>query len=355
MTKIVMMSIDIKNPRVGIISDLHLGIHSNSASWHKTAIEWATWIAGEFRQKKIKDIIFCGDWHHNRSEISVNTLQVSADILDIFQEFNVIAITGNHDVYYKYRTDVNSLSIFKNRRNVTIYDSVTTLNAFGKSICLCPWNTDINNIPNSDIVIGHFEIETFKMNSYKMCEEGIKITDLLQKSSCIISGHFHLRSEKKYSVGSILYVGNPFEMDLGDLGNEKGYYILDINKLNLEFFPNTISPRHVKISLKELALSETITEDIRLLIHNNIIRLKIDCNISKEDQKILSLKLNQLNPYSLQFDYDVQSKMLDASAERNLSSVDIQQSIIDFVKLLNTTKSESVLEYTLDLFNRCTL
>ena len=75
------------------------------------------------KKKNIKDLIFCGDWHHNRSEISVNTLQVSADILDILCDFNIIAITGNHDIYYKHRTDVNSLSIFKKRQNVTILDT----------------------------------------------------------------------------------------------------------------------------------------------------------------------------------------------------------------------------------------
>ena len=90
----------IKKNKVAIFSDLHLGVHSNSSEWHKYAIEWANWFREECRDKGIKDLIFCGDWHHNRSEISVNTLQVSADILDMFEEFNLIAITGNHDIYY---------------------------------------------------------------------------------------------------------------------------------------------------------------------------------------------------------------------------------------------------------------
>ena len=97
-----MMIPTIKKSKVAIFSDLHLGIHSNSSEWHKYAIEWANWFREECRDKGIKDLIFCGDWHHNRSEISVNTLQVSADILDMFEEFNLIAITGNHDIYYKH-------------------------------------------------------------------------------------------------------------------------------------------------------------------------------------------------------------------------------------------------------------
>ena len=242
----------INKPRVAIFSDLHLGVHSNSSDWHNYAIEWAHWFKGECNRKNIKDIIFCGDWHHNRSEISVNTLQISADIFDILAEFNIIAITGNHDIYYKHRTDVNSLSIFKKRKNVTILDRFDTIEAFDRTITLCPWNTNIKDVPVSDVIFGHFEIETFKMNSYKVCEEGLKVKHLLKKSPLVISGHFHTRHEKKFSRGTILYVGNPFQMDFGDTGNIKGYYVLDLDTLEYDFTPNNISPTYKKISLSQL-------------------------------------------------------------------------------------------------------
>ena len=136
----------IKKPKVAIFSDLHLGVHSNSSDWHNYAVEWALWFRDECRSKGIKDLIFAGDWHHNRSEISVNTLQISADILDILSEFNLIAITGNHDIYYKHRTDVNSLSIFKNRKNVTVLEKYEIVEAFDKKISFCPWNTSTKDI-----------------------------------------------------------------------------------------------------------------------------------------------------------------------------------------------------------------
>jgi len=142
----------ISKPRVAIFSDLHLGVHTNSSDWHNYAIEWAHWFKEECKRKNIKDIIFCGDWHHNRSEISVNTLQVSADILDILCDFNIIAITGNHDIYYKHRTDVNSLSIFKKRKNVTILDRHDTIEAFDRTITFCPWNTKVKDIPEAKLI-----------------------------------------------------------------------------------------------------------------------------------------------------------------------------------------------------------
>lgn len=349
------MDITLNKSKVAIISDLHLGIHSNSSVWHEIAINWAKWLKNELNNKKITDIIFCGDWHHNRSEISVNTLQISADILDIFQDFNLIAITGNHDIYFKHRTDVNSLSIFKNRKNVTIFDTIHSLTAFNKVITFCPWNTDINDIPKSDIILGHFEIISFKMNTFKVCEEGFNIPDLLHKSPLVISGHFHYRHEKKYSEGTILYAGNPFQMDFGDSGNTKGYHILDLNTLHYEFIENTISPLYERIYLSELVKEGTFTPKIKKLFNKNIVKLKVDRNICQDDMNILIKKLNLLTPQALTVDYDINfNRILDNNKEKqDLSGIDIEQAIIEFTNLLDITNKQAIIDYTIDLYRKC--
>ena len=352
----VMATIEIKSPKVAIISDLHLGVHINSAAWHNIALNWARWLRDELHLKQISDIVFCGDWHHNRSEISVNTLQVSADILEIFKDFNIIAIAGNHDLYYKHRTDVNSLSIFKNRENISIIDTNTiTLSQFNKIITFCPWNTDITNIPKSDIVFGHFEIESFSMNSYKVCEEGIKVKDILKKCPLIFSGHFHIRHSKQYGSGTILYVGNPFQMDFGDIDNNKGYYILDINTSEYEFFENTISPKYKKITLSELVQARRFTEDIINIVKNNIVKLKIDKNISQEDIDILLKKISHIKPQELTVDYDINFNRLidDSKQKEDLSGIDIEQAIVEFVNLLEIENKKSIIDYTVDLYKKC--
>lgn len=345
----------IKKNKVAIFSDLHLGVHSNSSEWHKYAIEWANWFREECRDKGIKDIIFCGDWHHNRSEISVNTLQVSADILDMFEEFNLIAITGNHDIYYKHRTDVNSLSIFKNRKNVTILEQYQTLEAFDKKLSFCPWNTPTKVIEESDVIFGHFEIETFKMNAFKLCEEGVRVKDLLKKSSLIISGHFHTRHEKQFGAGTILYVGNPFQMDFGDAGNRKGYHILDLDTLEYEFFENNVSPCYEKITLSELVEEGDITPIVKNKISNNIVKLKVDKNISQDDMDILTAVFNKLQPEQLSIDYDINfNRILDNREDiEDLSGVDVEQAIEEFIGTMDLDDAKAIIEYTLGLYERC--
>ena len=350
-----MMIPTIKKNKVAIFRDLHLGVHSNSSEWHKYAIEWANWFREECRDKGIKDLIFCGDWHHNRSEISVNTLQVSADILDMFEEFNLIAITGNHDIYYKHRTDVNSLSIFKNRKNVTILEQYQTLEAFDKKLSFCPWNTPTKVIEESDVIFGHFEIETFKMNAFKICEEGVRVKDLLKKSSLIISGHFHTRHEKQFGAGTILYVGNPFQMDFGDAGNRKGYHILDLDTLEYEFFENNVSPCYEKITLSELVEEGDITPIVKNKISNNIVKLKVDKNISQDDMDILTAVFNKLQPEQLSIDYDINfNRILDNRDNiEDLSGVDVEQAIEEFIGTMDLDDAKAIIEYTLGLYERC--
>ena len=302
----------------------------------------------------IKDIIFCGDWYHNRSEISVNTLQTSADVLYIFKDFNIIALVGNHDIYYKNRTDVNSLSIFKNSKNISVVDKMTTLNVFDRTVTFCPWGTSPDQIPSSNVVFGHFEIETFKMNTYKDCEDGLSVRSLLEKSPLVISGHFHMRHEKQYSAGTILYVGNPFQMDFGDFDNEKGYYILDLETNNYEFFPNRVSPCYKKLSLSQLVADQTITTETIQAFANNIVKFKIDKNISQEDLAILTSKLNMLKPDSLTIEYDLNyNKIANDNYEADLSGIDIHQAIEEFINLLELEDKTGVLDYTLELYTKC--
>ena len=350
-----MMMPKINKPNVAIFSDLHLGVHSNSAEWHNYAIEWANWFRDECRKQHIVDILFCGDWHHNRSEISVSTLQVSADILEILSEFNLIAITGNHDIYYKHRTDVNSMSIFKSRKNITVLEQYQTTEAFDRKLSFCPWNTKPSEIEESDIIFGHFEIETFKMNEYKVCEEGIKIKDLLSKSNLTISGHFHTRHEKTFGAGSILYVGNPFQMDFGDAGNQKGFYTLDLDTLDYKFIPNNISPCYSKVSLSELVEYNKITPAIVNMFTNNFVKLKIDMNISQQDMDILHSVLTKLKPESLIVDYDINfNRILENTEQKeDLSGINIQQAIVEFVNMLDIDNSDDIIDYTVNLYEEC--
>lgn len=316
-----------KKSKVAIFSDLHLGIYGNSEDWHKIALDWADWIVKELTKKKIKDILFLGDFFHNRSEISVQTIHVASLILDKLKDFEVVMIVGNHDAYYKNRCDTHSLALLRGHKNLTIVDENLEIEAYNKKMLFVPWNTEI---PDSryDYIFGHFEIVNFKMNNYKVCEEGLSADDLLSnKTDTVFSGHFHTRYSKKYSNGNIHYVGNTFPHDFNDVGNTKGYYILDIEDGNLEFFENPVSPKFVKIKASKL---KTYKEDD---FKNNIVKLIIDLDATDEQVSKIQTYIGKFKPHHQHVEYNVGSKSVDEVEE--IDSIEIIDSIEEYIKELN--------------------
>ena len=275
--------------RIAIFSDLHLGVHCNSSLWHSISIEWAKWFAADLKSKNITDIIFCGDFFHDRESVAVSTIHVAGEILNILSDFNLHMFAGNHDCFFKMKAEINSLSILGGRSNVFIYNKPTKIGIGDELIAtLCPWGTTVEQIDECDIVFGHFEVQTFKMNTFKLCEHGLSIRQILMRSPIIFSGHFHFRDERFFETGSITYVGNPFQTDMNDSGNQKGYYIFDADKKSSSFIPNTISPLIFKLKLSQLC-GDVDIRTIHNIIKGNIITIVFDEYIDDEDVKIKDL------------------------------------------------------------------
>jgi DNA repair exonuclease SbcCD nuclease subunit len=193
------------------------------------------------------------------------------------------------------------------------------------------------------------------MNTYKLCEEGFKSKDLLEYAPLVISGHFHLREERVYEKGKILYVGCPFELDFGDVQSTKGYYILDLDNLKYTFYENTISPKHQKLVLSNLIKIDDFNEHAPKLLSNNIVRLIVDKKIDTKDLESLSLKLNGYYPLSMEFDQTYNFSLFDDTSIDgvDLSGIDMHSAITDFVNMLDIQNKKDVIEYTISLYNSC--
>ena len=98
--------------KLAVFTDLHLGIKSDDHKWHKVALEWADSMIDKLSKEGIDNIVFLGDFFHNRSTISVDTLNVTSRFLDKFKNFTLHMILGNHDLYYDKIYDVSAVNIF---------------------------------------------------------------------------------------------------------------------------------------------------------------------------------------------------------------------------------------------------
>lgn len=336
-------------PKIACISDIHLGVHQDSQTWHNIALTYANWLRSTLIEHNIQDIIIAGDVFHNRHEIGVNTIHAAYKFFDVLKDFNIIAITGNHDCFYKDKSDVNSISILSNS-NVVVYQELHNLNINGKSFAFCPWGTSIDNIPKSDIIVGHFEITNFKMNHHKVCDHGLATESLLDKAKLIISGHFHYREHRKYSNGrSILYLGSPHELDFGDRDQVKGISILDTDTLEIDFIENTISPKHKKIPVSKLV--DGSINDIDKLVTGNIISLFVDTKVSTQNIDLILSKFGQYKPLQLRTDFNFTEDSQVNTNDLESLSFDIETALQEFVDLLTTDVNKNdILEKCLELY-----
>lgn len=337
--------------KVACISDIHLGVHQDSPVWHDIAINFAYWLRSTLRERHIDDLIIAGDIFHNRHEIGVNTIHLAHRFFDILKEFNIVAITGNHDCYYKDKSDINSISILNNK-NITVFQELRTYTLNEKVFTFCPWGVAADTIPKSDVIVGHFEITNFKMNHHKVCDHGVATESLLDKGKIIISGHFHYRDHRKYSNNrSILYLGSPYELDFGDRDQEKGISILDTETLDIEFICNNITPKHKKIKITDLTDGHIKIEELSTVVSNNFIDLCIDKNLDTQTLDVILAKFNQCKPLHLRTDFNIFENVQLSAVDAENFSIDVETALHEFVDLLETKVNRNeILDKCLDLY-----
>jgi DNA repair exonuclease SbcCD nuclease subunit len=340
--------------KIAIFTDLHLGVHQNSDYWLQVSVDWVNWFVFDLKQKGITTVIFCGDWMHYRDAVEVKTLHYHSIILDKFKDFELVMIPGNHCCYHKNTSNVHSMSIMKHTKNVKIYDTITTWVYKNKDLTFCPWGCNINDIPKSDVIFGHFELQTFKMNGFKVCEHGDDPEKLIYKAPLIFSGHFHQRDEKRFDTSTIIYIGNPFQTDFGDAYQTKGYYILDLDTLSYTFIENKLSPKHIKFSLSEIINHPDPLRYFKDNIPTNIIKVVIDKSISTEHLDLLTNKVLTYKPADFKIDFDVNYNKIKISEEAKQidSNLEIENIITEFVNLLDLNNKKEIIEYTLALYKK---
>lgn len=339
---------------IGLFSDIHLGLGQGSDQWHNISLNFAKWASEVFKNKGIEQILIPGDIFHNRSEIGVNTISVAKQFFDYFKDFKLFISTGNHCCYFKNNSTINSISILDGWSNIKIFDKTPAILSYkDKKISMIPWGIEYDQIPESDICIGHFEISSFYMNSYKVCEHGMESKQLFKKAPLIVSGHFHKKDDRTYDKGRIVYLGSPYQHNFGDAGDIRGIYILDLEKNKFEFIENDVSPKHVKVSTKAILENDVDVENYYL--KDNIVSLVVDTDIAQEQLAQLTLKINKNSPLSVRTDYlQDNSNITQTDDSKEFDSGNLLKDIEDYVNNLDIENKKEVIEYLTESYNLLT-
>lgn len=223
-----------------IIGDLHAGINRNNPIFHRTLLKYALWIKRIGHEKGINHIIQLGDIFDNRTQISVETLNVVAKFFDILRDFTIDITIGNHDCVFNDHAKVHSLAAFREHPNITIHETVTHRG----DMVFTGWGVKLEDIPKCKLLFGHYDTVGFELQKGKISSHGFKAADLMEKvSGAIYTGHYHIPQLKFYNKKPFHYVGSAYALDWNDADSAKYLYILDTDTLKLETIENTISPQ----------------------------------------------------------------------------------------------------------------
>ena len=203
----------------------------------------------------------------------------------------VFITIGNHDLYFKNSSEIDSAIIFEGIPNVTIIRETCRF----ENLLLVPWIVEGNEEKlasdlkkfedDCTIVLGHFDIMGFAINSSKVSEYGFD-TSAFDNFDLVISGHYHTRSTKMVGETEIIYVGTPYQLNRGDMGEERGFMILDTETLEYTFVANKVSPKFTQLKFPQRFLKSEVV--------GNFVDIIVNCEDDVYNEKMFDKYLDEV-------------------------------------------------------------
>ena len=297
--------------KIFLISDTHIGLgYPNSVDkWFKVHQEYFSDFFIPLLKERLNPgdiVVHLGDLFDNRNVIPINLLNYG---MDVVEEISNIAplhiIVGNHDLWSKSASEINTIRPFRWIPNVSIYDKTSKIEFNGVKICMMPYIEKrleqiklINEFKDCDYLFCHSDLNGCKMHLTSVAHKNSDKIDIEDFNFFrkVKSGHVHLvQSNKHFS-----FVGSPFQMDRNDYGDQKGIFIIDTNDDTEEFIPNNISPVFKKVRVvneDDVIFLETLKDSkdyIDIAISNNLLisnrKLRRKLEIILESNKFASVE-----------------------------------------------------------------
>ena len=274
--------------RAAIFTDLHLGYKSNSQQFLTDCENYMDWFINLAKTQECDLVLFLGDFHHNRNNINIATMDVSIRLLErLNTEFpRVMFIPGNHDLYHKDRRTLNSVRYIEKFSNIQLINDQYTEG----DVTFVPWliGEEYKNMRKvrSQYVMGHFELPHFKMNAMvEMPDHGELKADDFGNCGTIFTGHFHKRQQK----GNVHYIGNAFPHNYADAwDDERGAVILEWGQQPV-YHNWTAAPRY-----RTLTLAQMLDEPETHLDSHTHARVQLDISISYEEASFIRTEMQKL-------------------------------------------------------------
>lgn len=321
-----------------MIGDSHIGLgFPNSVDkWFKVHKEYFSEFLIPLLKREVKSgdiIIHLGDLFDNRNVIPINLLNYG---MDIVEEISKIApfhiIVGNHDLYSKSISEVNSIRPFKWIPNVFVYDKINKLKYNGLNLLMMPYVEKrveqikwIQDNRDCHYLFCHSDLNGAKMHLTSVAHKNPDKIDVEEFSAFkkVYSGHIHIVSDN--SQKNFKFVGSIFQMDRNDTGDQKGIFVLDTDTGEETFFPNKISPIFKKFRVVK---EEDVDRLDEIKDTKDYVDLQISNNLLISNRKLrrkLEVMLEKGNFASVEYIDDITKELVDGEEVNESSTVEVDE------------------------------
>jgi len=203
--------------KFAVIGDIHYGVKNWDVEFKLQVKDFFDSVIEKCLGNQIDQVIFLGDYFHDRTKIPVNEISPALTLYKSFESFfkKIYLITGNHDMGTNDSNDGrNSIAMFSSEITTVVPNMMDAGN-----IVLVSYITDekILDVIRDGCVrpylMGHFA----HSNYYPECVKETLIADKdIARYRKVISGHLHTPSRHTYTGGEYINLGTPFPLTRAD-------------------------------------------------------------------------------------------------------------------------------------------
>jgi DNA repair exonuclease SbcCD nuclease subunit len=266
--------------KIFVISDTHFGVRSNSVEWLDIQRSFFfDWFIDDVKKRMSPgdEIFHLGDVFDSRQSINLKVLNLGMEVFEAMSRVAPVrVILGNHDCHDLNSNEINSVKPLGWLPNVTVYEEPELIELGGKSMLMMPWRANpeqekqcLETFKKADYLFCHTDVKGADFNKWTKVDHGNEVAEF-KSYKRVYTGHIHYRQK----VGNINFVGCPYELTRSDLGNVKGYWILDTETGTEEFVENPISPRFVRFGVEDIL--EMRLDKLKQLCANNFVDVYVD-------------------------------------------------------------------------------
>ena len=278
-------------PKILGFTDVHLGKRGNSRTHNQDVLDFLAWALEVGREKGCEYACFLGDWHDDRTKLDARTLNYSQKALELINDQDYLKktwfIVGNHDLFYRHHRNTHSVPHAGPLNKIQVIREPHQEDDLLFLPYLFPHEYDKHlKGTNAKFVFGHLELKGFIItgSSNYMMPSGPE-AESFSGPRMILSGHFH----KRQARGNIVYIGNAFPMDFGDVGDTaRGVAILDTDAQEdndlIEFVDWPDCPQYIRCDLS------AVLEDSSVLAKKARVRCTMDINVTYEEAAYIKEK-----------------------------------------------------------------